>query len=109
LKPELSQAGNPSYGVAVLRLVAISCLLAAVIVAVAATLDHRHKQRVEGAAQIEAWFCAHGRPARCQEFDLAAYERRWERRELMYETGFLALGASAVGFWAAALHRRRKP
>ena len=99
---------SPSYGVAVLRLVAIVCLLAAVVVAIAATLDHRHKQRVEGAAQVEAWFCAHGRPARCQDFDLEAYEQRWERRELVYETGFFALGASALVVGAAALHRRRK-
>ncbi len=91
-----------------LRLVAIVCLLAAVVVAVGATLDHRHKQQVEGAAQVEAWFCAHGRPARCQDFDLKAYERRWERRELVYETGFFALGASAVVLGAAALYRRRK-
>jgi hypothetical protein len=108
LKRGLSQAVKPSYGVAVLRLVTIVCLLAAVVVAVAATFDHRHKQRVEGTAQVEAWFCAHGRAARCQDFDLEAYEQRWERRELVYETGFFALGASALVLGAAALHRRRK-
>ena len=90
-----------------LRLVALACVLASLAVAVTAIVDHRHKQRVEGAAQIEAWFCAHGRPARCDDFDLVAYERRWEQRELAYEAGFFVLGASGLVLGAAAVIRRR--
>ena len=90
-----------------LRVVALACVLGALVVAAAATLDHRHKQRVEGAAQIEAWFCAHGRPECCQDFDVAAYERRWERRELAYEASFVALGVSALVAGAAAVVRAR--
>lgn len=90
-----------------LRLLILLCAVATLVVGAAATLDHRHKQRVEGAAQVDAWFCKHGRPARCRDFDLAAYERRWERRELAYETGFAAFGASALVLAAAALIRAR--
>ena len=90
-----------------LRLVAFACVLASLAVAVTAIVDHRHKQRVEGAASVEAWFCAHGRPARCQDFDVVAYERRWEQRELAYEAGFFVLGASALVLGAAAAIRAR--
>lgn len=90
-----------------LRYLVLLSLLSALVVGVAATLDHRHKQRIEGAAQVDAWFCKHGRPARCRDFDLAAYERRWEQRELAYETGFAAFGASALVLGAAALIRAR--
>jgi hypothetical protein len=85
---------------------ALAVGLAALLVALIATVDHRHKGRVENAAQEDAWYCAHGRSSECREFDEVAYEERWERRELVYRVSFFALGASAVGLTAIALRRR---
>ena len=81
--------------------------LATLLVAAIATVDHRHKGRVENAAQEDAWYCAHGRPSACTEFDEVSYEETWERRELGYRVTFFALGASAVGLAAVGLRRRR--
>ena len=80
---------------------------AALLVAAVAVVDHRHKREVEFAAQEDAWFCKHGRPSACRDFDETAYEERWERRELAYRLGFFALGASALGLTAVGLRRRR--
>jgi hypothetical protein len=91
----------------VLLRLALACALTALTVGLVAVLDHRHKLGVENAASIEAWFCAHGRPERCRDFDAAAYERRWERREVAYEAGFVVLGASALALGAAAALRAR--
>jgi hypothetical protein len=82
---------------------------AAALVALVAMLDHRHKREVEFAAQEDAWFCAHGRPDACTDFDGVAYERRWEQRELGYRVTFFGLGAGAVGLGAAAARRRLQP
>ena len=82
--------------------------LAALLVGLVAAVDHRHKRGVEFAAQEDAWFCAHGRPSACREFDEIAYEERWERRELAYRVSFFALGASALGLTAIGLRRRRE-
>ena len=65
-------------------------------------------ETVEFAAQEDAWFCAHGRPSACREFDEDAYEERWEQRELAYRVSFFALGASALGLTAIGLRRRRE-
>ncbi len=73
-----------------------------------AIVDHRHKREVEYSAQEDAWYCAHGRPSACTEFDEVAYEESWERRELGYRVTFFALGASAVGLAAVGLRRRRR-
>jgi hypothetical protein len=88
--------------------IALAVGLAALLVGVVAVVDHRHKREVEFAAQEDAWFCAHGRPSACHEFDEAAYEERWERRELAYRVSVFALGASALGLTAVALRRRRR-
>ena len=87
---------------------ALAAGLVALLVAGVAVLDHRHKREVEFAAQEDAWFCAHGRPSACREFDEVAYEARWERRELGYRIGFFVLGASALGLAAVGLERRRR-
>jgi hypothetical protein len=81
--------------------------LAAVAIALVATVDHRHKRDVEFAAQEDAWFCAHGRPSSCSDFDEAAYEQRWEDRELVYRVSFFAVGGSGVLLAAIALWKRR--
>jgi hypothetical protein len=86
--------------------IALAVALAASLVAVVATVDHRHKGAVENAEQEDDWYCAHGRPSACHKFDEVAYEERWERRELTYRVTFFALGASALGLTAAALRRR---
>lgn len=70
--------------------------LAAVIVGIAASVDHGRKLDRQNAAQEAAWFCAHGRPAACSDFDEVAHEERWERRELRYKVGFGALAAGAI-------------
>ena len=88
------------------RLAAAACVLA-FVVALVATADHRHKRNVEFAAQEAAWFCAHGRHLSCQGFDEAAYEQRWEDRELAYRVAFFALGGSALGLFV--ITRRRRP
>ena len=87
--------------------VAFAAGLVAVLVAGVAAVDHRHKREVEFAAQEDAWFCAHGRPSACREFDAVSYEERWERRELGYRISFFALGISALGLAAIGLWRRR--
>ena len=76
--------------------VAVAAALTAVLVASVATIDHRHKRHVEFAQQESAWFCAHGRPSSCTDFDEAAYEVRWENRELGYRIAFFTLGAFAL-------------
>ena len=86
---------------------ALACALTALAVAAIAALDHRHKLGVENEASIEEWFCAHGRPERCRDFDVRAYEQRWERRELVYETGFVVLGAGALVLGGGAAIRSR--
>jgi hypothetical protein len=88
--------------------VALAVGLAGLLVALIATVDHRHKGRVENAAQEDAWYCAHGRPSACREFDEVAYEERWEQREFAYRVSFFALGASALGLTAIGLRRRRE-
>jgi hypothetical protein len=90
-----------------LTLLALAAGAAALVVALGATLDHGHKRSVEFAAQEDAWFCAHGRPDRCTDFDEAAYEERWEQRELGYRVSFFVLGGSAAGLGVASLRRRR--
>jgi hypothetical protein len=87
---------------------ALASGLAAMALAVVATVDHRHKLDVEMAAQVDAWYCAHGRPAFCTGFDEVVYEERWENRELGYRLAFFALGAAAVGLGATGLVRRRE-
>jgi hypothetical protein len=90
-----------------LTLLALAAGAAALVVALGAALDHRHKRSVEFAAQEDAWFCAHGRPDRCTDFDEAAYEERWEQRELGYRVSFFALGGAAAGLGVASLRRHR--
>ena len=87
---------------------ALAVGMAALLVGLVAVVDHRHKREVEFAAQEDAWFCAHGRPSACREFDEVAYEERWEQRELAYRVSFFALGASALGLTAIGLRRRRE-
>lgn len=88
----------------------VAAVMTALVLALVATVDHRHKRDVEFAAQEAAWFCAHGRPASCSDFDAVAYEERWENRERAYRIAFFALGISAAGlFGTAAWRRRRQP
>jgi hypothetical protein len=91
-----------------LTLLALAAGAAALVVALAATVDHRHKRSVEFAAQEDAWFCAHGRPARCTDFDEVSYEEHWERRELGYRISFFALGAAAAGLGLASMRGGRE-
>jgi uncharacterized membrane protein len=85
---------------------ALVAVLAAAVVALIATADHRHKGKVENAAQEDAWYCAHGRPSACTDFDEVAYEAHWERKETAYRMTFFALGATALGLTAVGLRRR---
>lgn len=85
---------------------ALLAALAAALVALIATADHRHKGRVENEAQEDAWFCAHGRPSACTDFDEVAYEARWERKESAYRFTFFVLGATALGLTVVGLRRR---
>lgn len=85
---------------------AIAVGLAAVAVAIVAAVDHDRKQDRENAAQEAAWFCAHGRPAACSDFDEVAFEERWERRELGYKVGFGVLAAGAITLALGAVRGR---
>jgi hypothetical protein len=87
---------------------AVAAAFIALVVALAATLDHRHKREVEFSAQEAAWFCAHGKPSSCRDFDEVAYEQRWEDRELVYRVGFFTLSALALGLYVTAVWRRRQ-
>src|SRR5215212_8152502 len=87
------------------RLAALAAVLAAAV-ALVATIDHRHKRDVEFAAQEAAWFCAHGRSSACRDFDAAAYEQRWEDRELAYRIAFFTFGAAALGIFVSTRWRR---
>jgi hypothetical protein len=87
------------------RLAAAACVLT-LAVALVATADHRHKGSVEIAAQEAAWFCVHGQPSSCRDFDEAAYEQRWEDRELAYRIAFFTFGASALGLFVITRWRR---
>ncbi len=87
--------------------IALAVGVAALLVGAGAVLDHRHKRHVEFAAQEDAWFCAHGRPSACTDFDEVAYEAHWEQRELAYRVTFFGLAASALGLTAVGLRRRR--
>jgi hypothetical protein len=84
----------------------VAALLATVVVGVVAVADHRHKQDVRAAAQEDAWFCRHGRPSACREFDEEAYEQRWERRELAYRLSFVVLAAGGLTFLLVAARQR---
>jgi hypothetical protein len=84
----------------------VAALLAAVVVGAVAVADHRHKQDVRAAAQEDAWFCRHGRPSACRDFDEDAYEQRWERRELAYRLGFVVLTAAGLTFVLVAVRQR---
>ncbi len=86
--------------------IALAVGVAALLVGAVAVLDHRHKRHVEFAAQEDAWFCAHGRPSACTDFDEVAYEARWERKETAYRVTFFALGATALGLSVVGLRRR---
>lgn len=85
---------------------AVAAAFTAVVVAFVATIDHRHKRHVEFAEQESAWFCAHGRPSSCTDFDEAVYEERWENRELGYRISFLTLGALALGSFVMVVAKR---
>ena len=87
--------------------IALAAAVAALLLGVVAVVDHRHKREVEFAAQEDAWFCAHGRPSACTDFDEVAYEARWERKESAYRVTFFALGATALGLTVVGLRRRR--
>jgi hypothetical protein len=87
---------------------AVAAAFIALVVVLAATLDHRHKREVEFSAQEAAWFCAHGKPSSCRDFDEVAYEQRWEDRELVYRVAFFTLSALALGLYVTAVWRRRQ-
>jgi hypothetical protein len=84
----------------------VAALLAAVVVGVVAVADHRHKQDVRAAAQEDAWFCKHGRPSACRDFDEVAYEERWERRELAYRLSFVVLAAAGLTLVLVSVRQR---
>lgn len=84
----------------------VAALLTAVVVGAVAVADHRHKQSVRADAQLDAYYCRHGRPAACREFDEEAYERRWERRELAYRLSFAVLTGAGLTLVLVAVRRR---
>ena len=88
--------------------IALAVGIATLLVGAVAVLDHRHKRDVEFAAEEDAWFCAHGHPSACTDFDEIAYEARWEQRESAYRVTFIALGASGLGLTAFGLRRRHR-
>jgi hypothetical protein len=82
------------------------CALAALLVGVAAVVDHRNEKSRGNAAQVREWYCAHD-GTRCGGASSAAIERHWEVRERVYEVATVVLVAAA-GVFAVRHFRRRE-
>jgi hypothetical protein len=85
-------------------LLALACLAAAGLVALAAVFDHRNKQQRENRAESAEWFCAH-RGTQCGGASSSRIEAHWEQRERTYEVVVVVLGGAALG--SLALGRLR--
>lgn len=78
--------------------VAFVCLLAALAIGVAATVD-RHMKRARGnRADVAEWYCVHG-GTRCGGQSSSRIESRWNDREWVYAVSF----ALVAGFGAVRL------
>ena len=82
--------------------IGLAALVVTAGITVGATVDHHAKNAAANRADVSAWYCRHGKPARCRATKPATIERRWELREKLYEGGFAAgvailLGALIVG------------
>jgi hypothetical protein len=88
-------------------LLALACLAAAALVALAAVLDHRNKQQRENRAESAEWYCAH-RGTQCGGASSSRIEEHWEQRERVYELLFVACGGTALGSAALGRFRARR-
>jgi hypothetical protein len=81
-------------------------VLAIGVVVGAAYADHRHKTAVMLRLELSEWYCTH-EGTRCGEGGSKRIERRWNERELGYETSAVVLACGAVVLLDAARRRRR--
>jgi hypothetical protein len=78
--------------------VALACALLALVVAVVAVADHRHKNAVTSRYDVNGWYCEY-RGERCNLPQPGPIEDRWNQREVAYKGVF---GLSLAGAAAAA-------
>jgi hypothetical protein len=88
--------------------IALAAAVCALLVGAAALADHAWKNHRMRNADVQTWYCAN-RGIRCDQPQTTDIEASWQRRELVYRTGFgvaayTALAAAAV---LAASRRRR--
>jgi hypothetical protein len=91
-----------------LRLVLVVVVLAMTVVAVAAVVDHRWKQRTMDRLEVDAWYCHHT-GARCGSKDPDNVERRWNEREVAYKASVAGLGGATAILLAIGARRRLRP
>jgi hypothetical protein len=87
--------------------VALAAVVACVSIGVVAVIDHSRKERAVQAANVSAWYCAHGRASRCVEVKPWTLEHSWLLRERLYQGG-VGLGAAvALALVAIEIRHRR--
>jgi hypothetical protein len=85
--------------------VSIVCLAAALLVGLAAIVDHHYKQRRIDDAQVSDYFCRFYN-TRCGGPSWHRIEARWQTRQLAYEAAVSALGGFALVLAAYRLVRK---
>jgi hypothetical protein len=85
---------------------AFACVAAALLIGIAAILDHRDKQRRITQAQIDAYYCRHV-GTRCGGVPWQRIEEHWQTRQWIYEVAVVTLGGlGLVLLVRTALSRR---
>lgn len=80
--------------------IGLACLALALLLGLAAIVDHRNKTARSNRAELSEWYCTNT-GTRCGGASSAAIERHWNQRELGYEVAVTLLGA----FGAASVVR----
>lgn len=83
----------------------LRCLAAALVLAVAAVVDHRWKEERINRAEVAEWYCSHD-GTRCGGPSSRRIEAHWNERQLGYELGTGTL--AGVALVAAGLRARRR-
>jgi hypothetical protein len=83
-------------------LVPLLCVVIAVVVGVGGVIDHHLKQARLNRAELGEWYCVH-RGVDCRASPEGHIERNWNRREVGYQLGLIALGLTATGTFIRAV------